>query len=69
MDDSKDDLVLGDVLLVRQKPDYIQAQPCVSFEVVRAAFKAGEIYDPVSGRRCKGMEYIDEDRTTKPLEL
>jgi small subunit ribosomal protein S17 len=32
--------------------------------VAKMAFQCGNVRDPVTGRRCRGSQYIDESRRT-----
>ena len=49
---------IGDVVLIKSLEE--QKIPQVRHEVIDMVYKLGAIVDPVTGRRCRGKDYIDE---------
>ena len=48
---------VGDIVLLSQLPEAVNRFS--SYEVKEIVYKVGEVVDPVSGRRCRGTEFID----------
>ncbi|XP_041375423.1 28S ribosomal protein S17, mitochondrial-like [Gigantopelta aegis] len=49
---------IGDMVLLKTLEE--QKIPEVRHEVIEMVYKLGAIVDPVTGRRCRGKEYIEE---------
>jgi len=51
---------VGDMVLIRQLDEPLSVD--VKHKVQEVVFPVGNIIEPSTGRRCRGVEYIDEDR-------
>lgn len=51
---------VGDLVLIRSLPEPVSKQ--IKHEVHEIVFPVGNIVDPVTGRRCRGPDYLDEVR-------
>jgi small subunit ribosomal protein S17 len=49
---------VGDLVIVKKLPEAQSAD--VRHYVAEPVFHIGNVIDPVTGRRCRGPEYIDE---------
>jgi len=50
---------VGDMVLIEQMSE--PQSDRVRHVIKEVVFPVGHIIDPVTGRRCKGIEYLDED--------
>ncbi|KAK3085564.1 hypothetical protein FSP39_005388 [Pinctada imbricata] len=57
---------VGDLVLV-QKTDQLYGEN-VEHELSQVLFKEGEVNDPVTGRRCRGTEFVDDELRKKIRE-
>lgn len=55
---------IGDIILIERLPRKLTT--LVTHRVKEQVFKLGSVVDPVTGRRCRGTEFIDE--TARELE-
>jgi len=66
--DSHNKCQVGDMVLIRRLDNPRSDE--VRHEVREIVFPVGHIIDPVTGRRCRGTEYMDQDnRTFKQFSL
>ena len=57
---------LGDIVFMKKLPK--PQSDTVYHYIKEIVFKVGEVVDPVTGRRCRGTEFIKEDqRKFEPL--
>ncbi|XP_064599280.1 small ribosomal subunit protein uS17m-like [Liolophura sinensis] len=57
---------IGDFVLIEELDERVS--PRTRFELKEIVFKLGAVVDPVTGRRCRGTEFIDENRKTQISE-
>ena len=50
---------VGDVILIERLPQ--KTTPLVSHRIKEQVFKLGAVVDPVTGQRCRGTTFIDEE--------
>lgn len=50
---------VGDIVKIQKLPESVT--PITTHKVCEHIFKIGEIVDPVTGRRCRGTKFIDEE--------
>ncbi|VDI64705.1 small ribosomal subunit protein uS17m-like [Mytilus galloprovincialis] len=50
---------VGDIVKIQELEE--RASPTITHQVHEHVFKTGEIRDPVTGKRCRGMKYVDEE--------
>ncbi|XP_060062716.1 small ribosomal subunit protein uS17m-like [Ylistrum balloti] len=64
------DCLIGDIVLLKSLPKS-EEKTRVTHEVDRIVFKLGCVIDPVTGRRCRGTEFVDEADvgSEKPLVI
>ncbi|KAI8759621.1 28S ribosomal protein S17 mitochondrial [Biomphalaria glabrata] len=49
----------GDIVKIEQLPEKLSVE--VEHEIVEVVFPMGRTVDPLTGKRCRGMKFIDED--------
>ncbi|KAL5021142.1 hypothetical protein ScPMuIL_000297 [Solemya velum] len=49
---------VGDIVLIKELTERLT--PEVKHEVHEMVFELGKVVDPVTGRRCRGRDFIDE---------
>ncbi|KAK7115483.1 hypothetical protein V1264_001340 [Littorina saxatilis] len=50
---------IGDIILIERLPEKLT--PLVTHEIKEQVFKIGAVVDPVTGNRCRGTIFIDEE--------
>lgn len=55
--DNKCKAQIGDIVLLKSLPEKLT--PEIKTEIDSIVFKQGSLVDPVTGRACRGTEYID----------
>ena len=50
---------IGDIILIERLPQ--KMTPLVSHRIKEQVFKLGAVVDPVTGQRCRGTSFIDEE--------
>ncbi|OWF52548.1 28S ribosomal protein S17, mitochondrial-like [Mizuhopecten yessoensis] len=70
VDDNSKDCLIGDIVLIKSLPRNADKSK-VTHEVDHIVFKLGCVVDPITGRRCRGTEFVDEADigTEKPLVI
>lgn len=56
--EKEDKCEIGDIVLIERLPKKLT--PLVSHEIKHHVFKLGSVVDPVTGKRCRATEFIDE---------
>ncbi|PVD21191.1 hypothetical protein C0Q70_19359 [Pomacea canaliculata] len=56
--EKEDKCEIGDIILIERLPKKLT--PLVSHEIKHHVFKLGSVVDPVTGKRCRATEFIDE---------
>ncbi|KAK3597564.1 hypothetical protein CHS0354_018158 [Potamilus streckersoni] len=51
---------VGDIVLIKAMNQ--ETYPRTTFEIVDVIFKEGEVRDPITGRRCRSRQFIDETK-------
>ncbi|XP_069112500.1 small ribosomal subunit protein uS17m-like [Argopecten irradians] len=69
-EDNSHNCLIGDIVLIRSLPRS-EDKRLVTHKVDRVVYKLGCVVDPVTGRRCRGTEFVDEadEGTEKPLVI
>ena len=50
---------IGDIILIERLPQ--KSTPLFSHRIKEQVFKIGAVVDPVTGQRCRGKIFIDEE--------
>lgn len=53
---------IGDFVLIEELDERVS--PRTRYEIKETVFKLGAVVDPITGRRCRGTEFVDENRKT-----
>ena len=60
--DLEDKSTVGDLVLIKLLPE--QRTDVIKHYIKEIVFKVGHTIDPVSGRRCRGWNYVDDTNRT-----
>ena len=61
--DKKEQSKVGDIVLLKRRGILECRYPLERYEISRIIYELGRIEDPLSGRRCNGLRYLDEAST------
>ena len=59
----------GDILMIRPFTDRYSAHIRATHELQEVLFPSGYIIDPVSGRRCRGLEFMKTNEVQTYTDL
>lgn len=51
---------VGDIVLLKKRPTLECRYPLERYEISEVVYELGRIKDPLTGRRCNGLRYLDE---------
>ncbi|KAK7475010.1 hypothetical protein BaRGS_00033757, partial [Batillaria attramentaria] len=58
---------IGDIVLIERQAK--RTSPLISHEIKEHVFKLGSVVDPVTGKRCRGKVFIDEELRELEAEM
>ncbi|CAH1780513.1 unnamed protein product, partial [Owenia fusiformis] len=64
--DKNEECSQGDIVLIEELKK--QVQPRVRYELKEIVFKVGRAIDPVTGRPCRGTEFLDDYHDSSIIE-
>ena len=59
---------VGDIVLLKQRPTLECRYPLERYEISEVVYALGRIQDPLTGRRCNGLRFLDEPSIAKDRE-
>lgn len=66
--DKKEQSKVGDIVLLQRRGTLECRYPLERYEINRIVYELGRIQDPLTGRRCNGLRYLDEASTATDRE-
>ncbi|CAF0743066.1 unnamed protein product [Adineta steineri] len=58
--DKREQTKVGDVVLLKKRSTLECRYPLERYEISEIVYELGRIKDPLTGRRCNGLRYLDE---------
>ncbi|CAF0837369.1 unnamed protein product [Adineta ricciae] len=58
--DKREQTKVGDIVLLKRRPVLECRYPLERYEISETVYELGRIKDPLTGRRCNGLRYLDE---------
>ncbi|CAF1689739.1 unnamed protein product [Adineta ricciae] len=58
--DKREQTKVGDIVLLKRRPILECRYPLERYEISETVYELGRIKDPLTGRRCNGLRYLDE---------
>jgi len=62
--DKKEQTKVGDIVLLKKRPTLECRYPLERYEISQIVYELGKIKDPLTGRPCNGLRYLDESFVT-----
>jgi len=59
---------VGDVVLLKKRPTLECRFPLERYEISEIVYELGRIKDPLTGRRCNGLRFLDESSVATDRE-
>lgn len=66
--DKKEKTKVGDIVLLKRRPKLECRYPLERYEISEVVYELGRIKDPLTGRPCNGLRYLDESYVAKDRE-
>ena len=58
--DKKEQTKVGDIVLLKKRGTLECRYPLERYEISEIVYELGRIKDPLTGRRCNGLRFLDE---------
>ena len=58
--DKREQTKVGDIVLLSKRPTLECRYPLERYEISEVVYELGRIKDPLTGRRCNGLRFLDE---------
>lgn len=58
--DKKEQTKVGDIVLLKKRPTLECRYPLERYEISQIVYELGKIKDPLTGRPCNGLRFLDE---------
>jgi hypothetical protein len=59
---------VGDIVLLKQRPTLECRYPLERYEISEIVYELGRIKDPLTGRLCNGLRFLDESAVATDRE-
>ncbi|CAF1304039.1 unnamed protein product [Rotaria magnacalcarata] len=66
--DKQEKTKVGDIVLLKKRPTLDCRYPLERYEISEIVYELGRIKDPLTGRPCNGLRYLDESFVAKERE-
>lgn len=66
--DQNEKTKVGDIVLLKKRPTLECRYPLERYEISEVVYELGRIKDPLTGRRCNGLRFLDESSVATDRE-